>query len=515
MRRAKIEKMRDYQEKDFHRIRSAFASGHRRIVYQLPTGGGKTIVFGFVAKAVIESGAKNGKRKNVMVLAHRDNLVHQAGEAMNDLGLEYGIIAPGFTRSIDQIQLASVHTLIRRLDQYQKPDLIIIDECHHASGDNTWTKIVNHYDTYVLGVTATPCRLDGKGLGISSGGIFQTMLNGPTMSELIRMGNLTPLELYAPKGGSLIDTSEMHISQGDFDRHEVAEAVDKPVIVGSAVEHYRKICYGARGIAFCPTVQNAMNVAEEFNKQGIPAAVVTGEMSRSEQRAAIKALADGTIRMLTSVDVISEGTDVPVVEVGIMMRPTMSLSLYMQQAGRIMRKFPGKSKGFLLDMVGNYKRHGFPEADRVWSLDSDVREQRKKAKENEEESEVKTRQCEQCYIVHPPAPVCPNCGFVYKNGRIVKQIDGELKLISPAEIERINRMKAERRAQGRAQSLTDLYILAGKKGHKKGWAEYVYSDRLKRNGHSGFISKQEKEKSMQEAMQVLTQMGIGGFDVNS
>jgi superfamily II DNA or RNA helicase len=433
----------------------------------LPTGAGKTVIF----CAIAESAAK--KNNSVLILVHRQELLIQTSEHLTRLGVEHGLIAPGHSMTGDLVQVASVHTIVRRLDRIVKPSLIIIDECHHA-GAQTWKTIIDYcHGSYILGVTATPCRLDGKGLGVFAGGYFEIMIEGPNISDLIYRGYLAPPITYAP---SDIDLTGVHLRGGDYDQHEINTRVDKPKITGNAIDHYIKLSRGLPAIAFCASIKHADHVATEFSIAGVKAASLTGKMSDYERKNKIKGLANGAIEVLTSCDIISEGTDIPVVNTAILLRPTASVGLYLQQCGRVLRMFEGKKNAIILDHVGNCIRHGLVDEVREWSLNGIKKREKKTAGE----PQLKIKRCIKCFAMfYAHLTHCPQCGTICKsNGREIAQIDGELSLVDKQIMERARIVN--HREQGRARSLEDLLAVARQRGYKPQWAHIIYNTRHRR-----------------------------------
>lgn len=470
-----ILKLRDYQQQGVNALRSSFKNDNRNVLYQLPTGGGKTVVFSYIT----EGAARKGNR--VLILVHRQELIRQTSESLSEIGVEHGIIAPGFTPSWDNVQVASVQTLVRRLDKIHAPNLIISDECHHA-GAASWGKIFAHFHkANILGVTATPCRLDGKGLGRDSGGFFDDMVQGPTVRELINAGHLANPRVYAPPVGA--DLSNLRKKYGEFVTAETAAAMDKPVITGCAVEHYRRLSHNTPAIAFCASVAHAEHVAEQFRAAGYNAASIDGTMHDNDRKKRIRDLGNGGLHVLTSCDIISEGTDIPIVGAAILLRPTASMGLYLQQVGRALRMHKGKTHAVILDHVGNVVRHGMPDKDREWSLDG---ERQGKKKKKDDEPDVKVKQCEQCYACHAPTPVCPVCGYVYKvTAREIEQAEGELQEMDGkrlAEIEENRKKMFARREEGQCSTLEDFQGLANRRGYAPGWAYHRHKARQQRSG---------------------------------
>lgn len=471
--------LRDYQLKGVEEIRNRFKAGDSNVLFQLPTGGGKTIVFSHIA----ESAASRGNR--VLILVHRAELVRQASSSLQNIGVAHGVVAPRYTPAPwEMAQVASVQTLVNRLHTIMPPQLIISDECHHANA-SSWSKIFSYFkDAKILGVTATPTRLDGKGLGRECGGFFDSMVLGVPVSELIARGFLARPRVFAPPG---VDTSNLRKKDGEFVSGEVAELMDKPTITGCAVDHYRKLCNNVPAIAFCASVTHAEHVAAQFSAAGYRAASIDGKMKDLERKQLITDLGNGKLHVLTSCDIISEGTDIPIVGAAILLRPTASMGLYLQQVGRALRMYEGKTEAIILDHVGNTMRHGMPDADREWTLDGE----RRGKKGKKEEQDIAVKQCKECYGCHPPAPACPYCGYVYEvTARELQQTEGELQEIDTKRLEQIEADKAKmfaRREEGMCSTLADFQELAKKRGYAPGWAHYRHKARQQRQGQGAFL----------------------------
>lgn len=457
--------LRNYQEDIVEKIRLSYRNGKRAPLAVLSTGGGKTLIFCNIAERVAN------KNHSVYILVHRQELLNQTSEHLERLGVMHGLIAPGHSMTGDPVQVASVQTLARRLERVRQPDLIILDECHHSVA-GTWKKILSHWSaSRILGVTATPLRMDGKGLGINAGGFFDSMIEGPTIRWLIDNGYLCQPIVFAPP--TSVDLNGVKIQGGDYEQRELSHRMDKPTITGSAIEHYLRLCPGAPSICFCASVKHAEHVAAQFNEAGITAECLTGELPDGVRKHRINSLADGRIKILTSCDIISEGTDIPVVTTAILLRPTQSTGLFLQQVGRALRPAPqiGKTNAIILDHVGNCLRHGLPDEVRQWSIDDG--EIIRKGKKNSPVLRVKT--CEQCYGVYSMILLaCPQCGHVNKTqDREIKQVDGQLRQITSEDVYK-QRMKKE---QGMARDLGSLLAVAKARGYNPGWAYSVYNAR--------------------------------------
>ncbi len=463
-------RLRDYQDRAVAQIRAAYARKKRAPLLVLPTGGGKTVTFSYVTQAASEKG------NCIWLIVHRAELVKQIAMTLARFGCSHQVVAPGpivrqcqaeqfkaFGRSFvsgqARVFVCSVQTVVKRLAKMPRehfPDLIVVDEAHHLTAGTMWGKVADAFpNARLLPVTATPCRLDGKGLGVEAGGFCDELVMGPTMAELIAAGALSPYRVYAPP--SVVDLSGVDTVAGDYAKGQLAQAVDKPKITGDAVEHYQRLTTGKRAVAFCVSVEHAQHVAAEFEKAGITSAFLDGTMDPSDRDKVLKRFEAGEVRVLTSCDIISEGFDVPAIEVAILLRPTKSLSLYLQQVGRALRVFPGKVEAIILDHVGAVLTHGLPDEDREWSLDGIKRRPKKKAEldELDEHGVESVRACPRCYTVHLPGPSCPSCGFEYPvASRAVDQADGELQELTGAKLEAMRR--ARRAMQGQAHTIEDL-----------------------------------------------------------
>ena len=503
--------LRFYQELAITQIREALAR-YLRALLVMPTGSGKTVVFSEICRLASIKGS------TVLILVHRRELVTQASDKLLKAGVEHGIIAAGFKPSEHSVQVASVQTLARRLRTVPiEPDLIIIDEAHHAVAGQ-WEKILQHFaNARVIGVTATPSRLDGRGLGSH----FSTLISGPSVEQLTKLGFLSRHRVFAPP--VIADLKGVRTRAGDYATDQLSEAMNRPTITGDAIAHYRKRADGHPAIAFCCSVAHATSVCESFKAAGYRAKLVTGNMPMKERDDAISGLADGRTQVLCSVDVVSEGTDVPAVSAAILLRPTQSEALYLQQVGRILRPQPGKI-AIILDHVGNTFKHGFIDDVRAWSLDSKPKRQRK------DEPAVEVRQCPECFAAFRPQPVCPVCGHVFKKKTSqLETVEGDLveikrkkekkedpwmegdwfvfvksadkvphlvKRVSKnklcveyqdprtqkpgyAKISEIKRIKkaSRKQEQGRAQTLPELLAIAEKRGYKPGWAYKIFNSR--------------------------------------
>ena len=456
--------LRSYQIKAIDSLRYSFnTKGKKSPLLVMPTGAGKTVVFAAISKAISDN------EKNVLILVHRRELIDQASKKLKAIGVDHGVIAAKYKSSQNNIQIASVQTLVRRLvTNTFNPNYIIIDEAHHAAA-GSWQKIIEHFkDAFKIGCTATPIRLDGRGLA----DYFDDLVLGPGVAKLIKDEYLAPYKVFAPP--LKINLDKVKTLGGDYQKKELEKQIDSADIIGDAVQQYKKHADGLPAIAFCISIKHATDVCNKFKNAGYKAAIVHGEMKVDDRDKAIKGLGNGKIQILTSVDVISEGTDVPDVSAAILLRPTKSEGLYLQQVGRVLRPKPDKT-AIILDHVNSTRTHGFVDDKKEWSLDS----QKKKKKKGELAPHVET--CNKCFATYKPTPTCPVCGFESQNReRFIKQEEGELEELKRKEKEETEK-KQQKLLIATAKTLEELEMVAKILGYKKGWAYRVFESRKNKN----------------------------------
>ena len=450
--------LRPYQFKAVEDIRGAFREGAKSPLFVLATGGGKTCIFSHITHSAMERG------RRVTILVHRIELIDQIVKALRAADVEPDVIAAGYLRHSSPVAVASVQTLARRIDRVSAPDLIVIDEAHHVAKGNTWAQILEAWpQAKRLGVTATPVRQDGRGLGEH----FDQLIVGPQVSELIAMGYLTKPRVFAPP---TVDTSGLHQRMGEYVQAEAEALVDRPSVTGDALEHYRRLADGKPAIVFCTSVEHAEHVAQSFRDGGYQAVSLNGGTDREVRRMAVKDFRTGALRVMASCDLFSEGFDVEGIEVGLLLRPTASFGLFLQQVGRCLRIAPGKTEALILDHSANCLRFGLPTDPREWKLTYDETTGKKK------EPEIKARVCSSCFAASSArAKVCANCGVPFPvEPREVEQRKGNLEELTPEEMaQRMAKLHASREV-GMSTSLAQLEEIGRKRGHKPGWAMHVW-----------------------------------------
>ena len=453
--------LHDYQEDMIQRARLALRTNNS-ILLQSPTGSGKTVL------ASTMLGRASQKKLRSFFICHRSELIDQTARTFDEVGIPYGYIASGYRADPFQpVQICSIQTLARRYDKVAKPDLAVWDECHHL-GAKSWATVHSFYENAKhVGLTATPERLDGKGLKEQ----FSNMVKGPSVAWLIKNGYLADYKMFAP---SRPDLAKVHTKMGDYERSELAHAMDNSTITGDAIKHYQRLTPGKRAVVFAVSIKHSQHIAEQFKLNGIMATHIDGTTPKAERKMAIARFRSGTVKVLCNVEIVGEGFDLPDIEAAILLRPTQSTALYLQQIGRALRVKSDGSKAIILDHAGNHMRHGLPDDDREWTLEGHKRKGRKQ----EQENLVAIRQCPKCYFVHKPLPICPGCGYTYlMSEKMPEVIDEKLVEIEKARVR--NHRKYEER---RCETYEDFLALGKARGYKGAhtWARIRAEQRKKR-----------------------------------
>ena len=457
-----------WQERDVAALRDLFSTW-QRICYQCPTGGGKTVIAGHICQLLRANDCK------VLILVHRKELVHQFMTTLRSAGLahEVGIIHPRYPETPwAPIQVASVFSLIRRERVLQTfdPYIVMVDEAHHARA-KTWEDILNAFGrARVLGLTATPARLDGKALGTQ----FQKLYCGPQIHELVEWGNLAPMRtLRLPSG---FDYKQIRTLAGDWNKKDVAAQATKPTFVVKAVTAYQRYAPGSKAIFFGMTVAHSKMVAEQFRASGIRAEHVDGDTPDGTRDRIMDMFRTDGLDMLCNVGLVSEGFDCPSCETIIDQAPTKSITNYMQRLGRGMRFEPEKL-ATQIDLANNIF-HGFPDEVRTWTLDMEDA-QGETVEPGTPASRMKC--CPACATVYPSRrPACPTCGASAPS-KTVLEIDVELQEVLPrtrhgkssgkpkaSDIER--RIREARKSP---DPWVEIERIRQEQGYPDGWCEQI------------------------------------------
>ena len=393
----------------------------------------------------------------VCAVAHRSELVTQMASAMAREGVRHRVIGSSstrknavslqlaefnrdFTSPTARVAVASVDTLVGMDPKdpwFAQVGLWIMDEAHHVLQANKWGRACAMFpNAFGLGVTATPIRADGKGLGRHADGLMDAMVLGPTMRELIELGYLTDYEVVCPE--SDLDLSGVNVTDsGDYSPEKLRVARRKSRITGDVVENYLRFARGRRAVVFDTDVESATDTARAFQAAGVRAEVVSAKTPDMVRALMLRRFRAGEIDVLVNVDLFGEGFDLPAIEVVVFARPTASLSLYIQQFGRALRIMDGKVRALIIDHVGNIMRHGLPDRARVWSLD-----RRERRSRNAPTDVIPLRVCPSvtCMRAYERVLVaCPYCGHVppVADRGAPERVDGDLTLLDPAVLARM------------------------------------------------------------------------------
>ena len=444
--------LRVYQQDIFDKSIDAFRNGSKGVCCVLPCRSGKSFIMARMIK---------GAKGNVLVLAHRHTLINQHKELLKSLGV-----------LTENVRVESVFTEASRLGRYSADsiNLIIIDEAH-LSEAASYRKVCEYYDCKRVLFTATPARLDGKPLTLAD-----TLITGVTADELIKTGAISEYDYYAPDLDLNIDNVDM--VAGEYNNGQLTELMCQAAIYGDVLKYYRQLGDNRQAIAYCTSVKHSEQTAKMFCDSGIPAISIDGSMSQKERNLRMELFKSGKVQILCNCNLISEGVTLPGASVALLLRPTCSLPLFIQQACRVLTPVEGK-KAVIIDFVNNVQKHGLPTEAHHWSLTQTV----ERRKEFNEDGTLSIRQCEKCFKCFKTAPVCPYCGYTYKiKGRELKAVkDVELKKIEAAQKETEEQQRKEaRREQGQCKTYEELYALAKKRGYKNpsGWAYFIMKGRM-------------------------------------
>ncbi len=440
-------------------LRRAYAEGARAPILVAPTGFGKTATAAEIVRQAVAKG------RSVWFLAHLREILDDTSARLTAAGINHGQIRAG--RSVNYrvpVQVVAVQTAVRR-QGLPRPDLIIIDECHLAVA-KTYRQVIDAVGRpMLLGLTGTPQRLDGRGLGE----VFDDLVLTCSTLQLIEEGLLAPVRLFAPR------LADLPACRGkDFNQEQDASILGKPKIIGDALTHWQKLCAGRRGVAFCCNVRHAQAVAEQWRRAGYRAMAVHGKSSDAERREAITGLRAGRLDLVACAELWIAGVDVPEIDAVIWLRGTTSVTAWLQGNGRGLRIAPGKKDLLIIDHTDNSdpSRLDHPLREWEWSLDGKAK---KKA-----EQRISVKVCPKCFAAMPSAAQrCNECGHVFSAAPRAEllQVDGEL-------VERKLEIRSRKREQGSAQTLEELIQVGQQRGMKnpRGWARHVMAARSVRTG---------------------------------
>lgn len=449
-------KLRPYQLRAIESLRAALTQGMKRVCLYSPTGSGKTEIGMAMIRLAL------GKGKRVVFLVNRIELCVQASKRFNNAGIEHGIIQGDNTKDVHApVVVCSIHTVAKR--GMPDADLILIDEAHGVPGSKAFRDLLFKLNNLpVIGLTATPFSPGmGKAHKELGGALFEGMVPAATIRELIDQKYLVDVEVYAP---SEPDLSGVKIVAGDYNEKQLGDAVDKPNLIGDIVSHWQRLANGTSTVVFATNQVHSRHIVEQFKAIGVAAEHIDCYTPDDERQAILARVRTGQTTVISNVGILAEGWDHPACSTMVLARPTRSLCRYIQMAGRILRPFPGKERGLILDHSGTVARLGFPTDDLPLALD-DGRPNSSKSKK-EERAEPLPKPCPKCSYVKPArVHACPSCGFEPERQNDVIVSDGELV--------KVERKKPIKKEVGQ-HVYSQLLGYANEHGFKSGWAYHKY-----------------------------------------
>lgn len=445
--------LRPYQVQAIRTMRATFQSGSKSVVLAAPTGSGKTIMGVEMVRSAV------ARHNRVLWLAHREELLKQVSDKLTECGLRHGIIMASLPPMdpTAPIQLASVQTLSRR-KQTPPANLVVVDEAHHVCSGSYRKLLTGPYATaWRVGLTATPYRLDGHGLGE----FFSAIVKACSYEEMLIEGYLVPARIFAP---STPDMTGVRVQAGEFVNREAAARVDQPDIIGDVVGTWQKLAAGRTTAVFACSILHSTHIIDAFKTAGVSAEHLDGDTAPDRRRDILARVHRGELCVVSNCMILTEGWDLPRCSCVVQARPTMSRCLWRQMIGRGLRPFEGKDDCIVLDHASNAHRFGLPitedEYD-LWSV---------KAKTTKQEG-VSIRQCPKCFAILPGQPQnCQECGHVFVVAPKIPTVGpGVLREQNwQSGLNQINSEPARRRfLQRRLQ-------IAKEKNYKDGWAAYQY-----------------------------------------
>lgn len=452
--------LRPYQNTAIDETRVEFRRGCKGVILAAPTGSGKTVM----ACEVMRNAVAKGSR--VLFLAHRDELISQCSNKLSNIGLPHGIIKAGLPPldALAPIQVASIQTLVRR-NQIPPARLMIVDECHHIAGGSYRTMIERYPNTLRLGLSATPYRLDGQGLGE----FFDSIVRASTFTQLLIDGFLVLPRVFAPPPPSM---KGVHVRQGDYVAKESAAVFNKPQLVADVVKTWRSRADGRCTVVFACNVEHSQSLVAQFVAAGVAAEHVDAKTEPTERKARLARLASGETTVLSNCMILTEGWDLPRCSCVIMARPTQSKCLYRQMIGRGLRTDEEKNDCIILDHAGNVFRHGAPTDEDEFDLAG--------SKAKNKDTSPPIRNCPKCFSVQLSSiPVCKECGHVFVSlpREEIEVVAGEL-----------SEMEWDAPLKNLAENVDVQWRFyqrqlktAAEKGYKAGWARFRFKSMFGKN----------------------------------
>ena len=451
--------LRDYQEELIQKVRTSMSKGNKSIIVQSPPRTGKTVTMAEIARLTTRKGNR------CLFLVHRKEIINQA---MNTFEIQ--------KCDMNLVDFMMIQTAYRRVERLPHYDVIFVDEAHHALAKTYQTVLTAYPNAIQLLFTATPIRTGKKQLDM----IADDIVLGKSIQQLTDEGNLAPFKYYSI---DYVDKLKLKKSStGDYTADSMEESMSRK-IYGDVVKHYRKYANGMQAVLYCYSIESAKEFADIFNNEGISAVEVDGTTPDNERDEYVEQFRNGEIKIMTNVNLFTEGIDLPNVDCVIMVRPTASLSLYLQFAMRCLNPREGK-EAVIIDHVGNWQRFGLPNEDRNWRDSIISGEEGTKKKRNKEDDEIKARQCPTCTQVIPVSDIidnrCPYCG-----SSLSEEKETEFEEVDLIEIESQKRMNLFKELQQDELKLSvaskspkelrtyeELKAYAEVNNYKPGWVYY-------------------------------------------
>lgn len=464
-------KLRDYQQAALDKTIAALQS-KQAVLLVAPTGSGKTVM----GAALIESMPD----KRCYFLAPRRELIRQTCRKLDDVAVNYGVILAGEKKLINQYsrtQVASIDTLNARVLRSQKlqlapPDLIIIDEAHVGLTANRARLLALWPEAKIVGLTATPCRSDGKAMGM----IYEKLIEVSNVKDLTDRGFLVPARYFAP---SIPDLRNVRITAGDYNQGDLDKAINQPHLIGDVLQHWMKHANDRRTVVFCTSIEHSAAMASRFMAAGIAAEHVDANTDTEQREAIFARFSSGRTQVLCNCTLASIGFDLPELDCVVLNRPTKSLGLYIQMLGRGLRPADGKKDCLVLDHAGAVHQHGFADEPRFWTLDGKYAQDQAKLKREQKAKEEKDKAaitCPECACVFECSNVCPSCGHTFPpRKKHLLNHDGDLhELYTKAAKASSDWWTVERRFG----FFCELVELCRRRGYKPGWAAAKYKSKF-------------------------------------
>jgi superfamily II DNA or RNA helicase len=475
--------LRQYQKDSIAQIKDNFLKGHKKILLVAPTGSGKTVVASEMIRRILQG------NKKCLFVAHRRELIMQASNKLYDFGVPHGVIMADKSPDVHaNVQVVSIQTFVARIDKktFIKPDadVIFLDEAHR-SVSNSFDNLLREYpNAFIIGLTATPCRSDGRGLG----DVYNKIVECSSIHKLVQQGFLVPSRVVAP---TLPDLSGVKITAGDYNPKQLDKKMNQAQLVGDIVQHWKLWADDRPTVVFATSIAHSKYIAQIFRDNGVAAEHVDGEMKEIKREQALTAIKQNKIKIISCCQLLSEGWDCPPISCVILARPTKSLGLFLQMVGRTLRPYKNKKDCLIIDHSGAVYSHGFPDEPRKWTLDLTKRSNRKPKTVPPIEKQPYT--CIKCQTVYKPsknAPECPMCLHVpTKKEQIVLIKQGRLVEIKKDK-EKIIKASDKNKFYGQV-----LYY-AKQKGYDVGWASWIFKEKFKHFPHTKNIAPLFPDKNV-------------------